>query len=203
MTVRIVGIGGSLSEGSSSELALRLCLAEAARLGAVTELLPARDLVLPPYAPTVPVKEAAALRLIDALEGADGLVLASPAYHGSVSGLIKNVLDYVEELRDSPRPYLEARAVGCVATATGHQAAAHTLTTLRTCVHSLRGWPTPLGVALVSEQSEFLPDGSYADPHTDSRLRTVAAQVVHFARLTRERPVDVSDLPYAAAVADQ
>ena len=72
------------------------------------------------------------------------IIVASPAYHGGVSGLVKNALDYVEDLRDAKRPYLDGRAVGCIACAGGWQAAVATLTGLRSISHALRGWPTPL-----------------------------------------------------------
>ena len=74
-------------------------------------------------------------------------MLVSPGYHGAVSGLVKNALDYVEDLRDEPRPYLDGRAVGCVAIALGWQAAVTTLTRCaRSCTRCAAGrhrsaWP--------------------------------------------------------------
>jgi hypothetical protein len=75
---------------------------------------------------------------------------------------VKNVLDYVEDLRADIRLYLDGRAVGCVAMALGWQATVTTLTALRSIVHALRGWPTPLGAALNSVEVTF--DGSGAPP---------------------------------------
>ena len=53
---------------------------------------------------------------------ADGILISTPGYHGSVSGLIKNTLDALEGLRGDARPYLDGRAVGCIVTADGWQA---------------------------------------------------------------------------------
>ena len=75
-------------------------------------------------------------------------MIASPGYHGSVSGMVKNALDYAEDLRHDERPYLEDRAVGLIAVAHGWQTAVGTLNQLRQVVHALRGWPAPLGVAI-------------------------------------------------------
>jgi len=108
-----------------------------------------------------------------------GLVIASPGYHGIVSGLVKNALDYVEDLRDSPQPYLENRAVGCIACAAGWQATGSTLVSLRSVVHALRGWPTPLGGAVNTAQ----PD-SGLDAGARTQLQTIGRQVVRFARAT-------------------
>ncbi len=52
---------------------------------------------------------------------ADGLILATPAYHADMSGLLKNAIDLLEDLREEPRPYLDGRAVDCIVTAYGWQ----------------------------------------------------------------------------------
>lgn len=171
--------------GSSSELALRLCLATAARGGAETVLLSAAgaDLDLPMYAPERPGRSAAASRLVDELRRADGLVVSTPAYHGGMSGLLKNALDYAEDLRDTDRPYLDGRAVGCIVCAAGWQATATTLVALRSVVHALRGWPTPLGVLLNSREPLFRDDGTPIDLDIATKLETVARQVLDFTKL--------------------
>ncbi len=181
VTVNVLGIGGSLRADSQSERALRLALDGAAHAGAKTTLVSGTDLVLPFYDPAEPERSPNALRLVEELRAADGVVLVSPGYHGTLSGLVKNALDYIEDLRDDERPYLDGRAVGCVATAQGWQAAVTTLTSLRSIVHALRGWPTPLGAAVNSAQVEFGAHGECSDEKVTSALRTIGLQVVEFA----------------------
>jgi FMN reductase len=181
VTVSVVGIGGSLRRDSQSERALRLALDGAEEAGAKTSVISGADLVLPFYDPAVPARAPGAERLVAELADADGVVLVSPGYHGTVSGLVKNALDYVEDLRLSPRPYLDGRAVGCVSTALGWQAAVTTLTALRSIVHSLRGWPTPLGVAVNSAEVEFDGLGGCTREQVGTQLRTIGIQVVEFA----------------------
>ena len=181
MTVSVVGIGGSLRTDSQSERALRIALDGAERAGAKTTVISGADLVLPFYDPAEPQRNRAAYRLVEELRNADGVVLVSPGYHGTISGLVKNALDYVEDLRDDTRPYLDGRAVGCVATARGWQAAVTTLTSLRSIVHALRGWPTPLGAAVNSAHVLFGPDGDCSDEQVAANLRTIGLQVVEFA----------------------
>jgi len=93
------------------------------------------------YVPDATLRTDKARRLIGALAGCDAVIIASPGYHGGPSGLIKNALDYVEDLRDDERPYFDGRAVGCIACAAGWQATTTTLIALRSIVHALRGWP--------------------------------------------------------------
>jgi FMN reductase len=180
----ILGIGGTTRAGSSSELVLRAALREIEARGAETEILAGPDLVLPLYAPENPERDPKAARLIDLVRRADGIVVASPGYHGSISGMIKNALDYVEDTARDTRPYLDGRAIGCVACAYGWQATGSTLVALRTIVHALRGWPTPLGVAANTTMTLFDEGGGCIDPGLGANLGILADQVMHFVRLS-------------------
>jgi FMN reductase len=179
----VLGIGGSTRSGSSSEQALEIGLRGAERAGAETMMLAAGDLDLPMYAPERPERTAAARRLVSQLARADGVLIASPSYHGGLSGLVKNALDYAEDLRDDVRPYLDGRAVGCIVCAHGWQATTTTLVSLRSVVHALRGWPTPLGVALNTSAPLMHLDGTVADAAAFAQLELVGRHVVEFARV--------------------
>ena len=93
--------------------------------------------------------------LVSALRNADAIVVGSPGYHGGVSGLLKNAIDYVEEMANDYLPYFSGKPVGCVATALGWQGCTSNLQALRCIVHSLRGWSTPLGIALNTKDTSF------------------------------------------------
>ena len=110
-----------------------------------------------------------------------GLLIASPGYHGGVSGMIKNALDYAEDLRHDDRPYLEDRAVGCIAVAHGWQTAVGTLHQLRQTVHALRGWPAPLGCAINDSAGLLGEDAASSDPAVVRQLVVVGRQVTGFA----------------------
>jgi FMN reductase len=177
---RILGLGGTTRQGSSSERALRAALDLAERAGARTDVLLAHELEFPAYAPERGSRGQAD-RLLDLVRRADGVIVASPGFHGGPSGLIKNALDHLEDLRDDERPYLDGRAVGCIVCAAGWQATATTLAALRSTVHALRGWPTPLGVTINST-----PVGG-VDPITVAlpQLGMLVDQVVGLARWQR------------------
>ena len=178
----IVGIGGTTRPGSTSERALLFALAEARKLGADTELLVGEDILLPIYVPEVLERNDTARHLVAVLRRASGIIVASPGYHGSLSGLIKNALDYAEDMRNDGLPYFESRAVGLIACANGWQATGATLNALRSIVHALRGWPTPLGVAINTTEAHIGEDNVPVNPATRQQLSILAAQVVQFAQ---------------------
>jgi FMN reductase len=180
---RIVGIGGSGSKTGSTETVLRFALDAAEQAGAETEYFDGQALDMPMYSYSG-TRTAAATALIEALRNADGVIIASPGYHGTVSGLIKNALDYVEDMAKDERPYFEGRAVGLIAVAAGWQATGTTLATLRAITHALRGWPTPMAVTVNSAMPLFDEAKTLVDPAVINQLTILAGQVVRFARMT-------------------
>lgn len=178
----IVGIGGTIRPGSSTEHALRHALDLAGRAGARTRLLDASALDLPPYDPTAPERSPAARLLVDEVRRADAVILASPGYHGGISGHLKNALDYVEDLRSDERPYLDGRCVGLIATGAGWQGAVGTLAALRAVVHALRGWPTPIGVAINTSEQRPVPHGGFTAEPVNQQIGLMVDQMLGFAR---------------------
>src|SRR5580704_3922655 len=179
----IVGIGGTVRTPSSSERTLGLALAAAEAAGARTLMVGGELLArLPIYNPTDTDHPPERSALVDAVRAADGVIVATPGYHGSISGLLKNALDSLEPLRDDARPYLDGRAVGCIVVADGWQACGSALASLRAIVHALRGWPTPLGATVNSALKPFDDGGALKDPRDIWQVETVAQQVVAFAK---------------------
>ena len=184
--ISIVGLGGTLRDGSSSEKALKVALAHAASLGCETQLFAGPNLNLALYDPRRSERSPAEAALITALRRADGVIWSTPSYHGSISGLLKNAIDYIEDMRGDKRVYLSGRAVGCIVCAHGAQAMGTTLSSMRDIVHTLRGWPTPYGATLNVTAQPFGGAGQAADPLALQACQTVAEEVVQFAKAFRQ-----------------
>jgi FMN reductase len=178
----IVGLGGTTREGSTAERALRAALARAEHLGCKTAIFAANGLPGELYDPNRSERSERAASMLDALRRADGVIIATPAYHGGISGLVKNAIDFIEDLRTDQRVYLQDRAVGAIVCADGPQAMGSTLAALRAVVHSLRGWPTPYAATINSRNRPFGGDGQAADPAALQACEAVADDVVAFAR---------------------
>jgi FMN reductase len=144
----IVALGGTLRSESTTGRLLAAALDIAAARGARTTLLTGEHIAFPHYEPGNAAGNAAIGRYLEALRTADAVIVGSPGYHGTLSGLVKTALDYVEQLRTDDRVYFDGLPVGLIATAAGWQAAVSTLQALRTVTHALRGWPTPMGLAV-------------------------------------------------------
>lgn len=147
----------------------------------MTTALTGEALRLPFYDAGVSERSELAVRLVEVVREADGVIVVSPGYHGALSGLVKNALDYIEDLREDSRPYLHGRAVGLIAVAHGWQAAVTTLNQMRTIAHALRGWPTPLGGAVNSAEVKFDEVGGASEQKVENNLRLIGRQVTEFA----------------------
>ncbi len=178
----VVGLGGTLRADSSTERAVRYCLESVQRQGGRTRMFAGPDLELPMYAPHSLERTPAALEFVSALRDADAVVVGSPGYHGAISGLVKNALDYIEDLREDPRVYLDNTPWGCISCAYGWQAAVGTLGQLRSIGHALRAWPTPLGVAINSADKIWAETGELADGTVRGQLEMLATQLLTFGR---------------------
>ncbi len=183
--IRVVCIGGSTRPGSSSEKAIKISAAAAEAAGAAVDLIVSRELIFPIYDTETADRSAEAARFVKSVRAADALIIASPGYHGSMSGMIKNVLDYLEDTNKDDRVYLDGMPVGCIAVSYGWQATVSTLQSIRTTVHALRGWPSPLGATINASGTVFGPDGACLDEGAKFQLETVARQVVEFAVLRK------------------
>lgn len=182
----IVGIGGTIGATSSTERALRLALEAVEREGHATRMFGGADMArLPLYDPRATSRTEDERAFVDAVRAASGVIIASPGYHGSISGVVKNALDLLEETARDPRPYLADVPVGLIATAYGWQATGSTIAALRSIVHALRGWPTPFAAAINSQLTQFGEDGAVSDPAVAEQLAMVGRQVARFAPLAR------------------
>lgn len=179
-TPHVVGLGGSLSDSSSSLRALRVALDAAEQTGATVELLDVRDLALPFYGSHVPINESVR-RLVDATAAADALIWSSPLYHGTVSGAFKNALDWLQLLADGEPPFLSAKPVGLIATAAGVQGL-QAINTMEFVVRALRGWTVPFVVPLARAWEVFDSDGVPRDPAVGTQLHMLGREVAAAAR---------------------
>lgn len=184
----VVGIGGVIGGPSSTERALAIALEAAATEGFRTRMFGGEDMArLPLYNPRATTRTEHERAFVDAVRDASAMIIASPGYHGSISGVVKNALDLLEETSRDARPYLADMPVGLITTAHGWQTTGSTIAALRSIVHALRGWPTPFAAAINVRSASFDDEGGCSDPAVVEQLSLIGRQVARFAPLVAER----------------
>lgn len=176
MTFKILGVSGSLRPESYSRRALELALDSARDHGAEARLLDLGQVDLPMFRPDArpsePIRTVAA-----AVSWADAFLLASPDYHGSMSGAIKNFLDYHwEEFAGKLFGHLCA----------SHETGLTAMDQMRTAVRQCYGWSLPYGVSINGEE-DFDRSGAVTNPRIASRLRMVARDLVIYGAMIRSQ----------------
>lgn len=154
---RLSVVGGTLREGSSSLGALRRALSAAEEAGAEVQ------------------------RFVEAIGGADALIISTAAYHGTLAVVTKNALDFTQFLAGEERPYLEGRFVGLISTAAGDRAAANTTDAMVHIVHALRGVVAPQMVTMGQARRRTDDAGNVTDEGYGRRLDRVGELVVEMA----------------------
>jgi FMN reductase len=188
MAVRIVGLGGSLARRSTSLAALKVAIEGAAQAGAATELFDVRELDLPMYVPDSEPVPDAAKTLCDAVYACQGMLWSSPLYHGTISGLFKNALDWLQLLGDRHPASLTDKVVGLISTAGGTQGL-QAVNTMEFIVGALRGWAVPLVIPIpqawrVFQQGQVLDAGIAEQLHSLGREVTRASEQCASGRIT-------------------
>jgi FMN reductase len=178
-TLTIVGLGGSLARNSKSRAALETALEGAASAGAETQLLDIRRLDLPMYDPVDEPTEAATT-LIESCHAADGLLWSSPMYQGTISGALKNALDWLHLLGDRDPPFLHDKVIGLISAAGGTQGL-QAINTMEFAVRALRGWAVPYVVPIASASRVFDRAGRIQDQAVELQLKMLGAEVVRVA----------------------
>lgn len=176
MKLKIIGLGGSLAENSTSLAALKAALAAAEQAGADTQLFDVRQLSLPLYDPAIEEPKIVH-ELAQAIEHSDAMIWSTPLYHGAMSGSFKNALDWLEVLAEHDPPYLGGRPVGLIATAGGAQGL-QAVNSMEYVVRALRGYTVPFVVPVDSAWKGFTPK-------TEERLASLANEVLRSAQAMR------------------
>jgi FMN reductase len=177
--VKIVGIGGSLRANSYSQIALDMVARRVEALGAEVEVLDLRQMNLPfcdggnEY-PDYPDVE----KLQKAVKEADGLILATPEYHGSVSGVLKNALDLMSFEQ------LDGKVAGVISVL-GGQANSNALNDLRVIMRWVHAWVIPEQIAIPQAWKAFSSEGKILDEKVAQRFDEFAQSLVDNTRKLR------------------
>ncbi|PYS48901.1 MAG: NADPH-dependent oxidoreductase [Acidobacteria bacterium] len=196
--IKVVGLGGSLAEQSSSLAALKIALEGAQEAGAQTAVLDIRELDLPMYAPDANEVPQSVRRLCDEVHSAQGLLWSSPLYHGTISGSFKNALDWLQLLSDREPAYLTDKVVGLISTAGGTQGL-QAVNTMEFVVRALRGWAVPLVIPIPQAWRVFDSLGHTHDEKIAEQLHALGHEVTRAARQFASQVITTPDAQQAEA----
>src|ERR671926_859756 len=174
-TFNVLGVAGSTRQGSYSTRALKIALEHVKKHGAEVSLLELNRIVLPLYDPSAPASKEVE-HAAEAIAWADAFILASPDYHGSMSGALKNFLDhFYEEFAGKLFGYIVA----------SHEKGLTVMEQMRTVVRQCYGWSMPYGVSINGSQD--FTGSEQVNSKLSSRLQMMSRDLVVYGRLVRDQ----------------
>ena len=168
----IVSISATSRPDNYTARALAIVNDELTSLGHEPEVIDARDLTLsfPGEAPT-----ADAERLLAAVEGASGIVLATPEYHGCFSAMTKLIIENL-----GFPSVLSGKPIALVGVAAGRIGAIKSLEQLRgVCAH-VGALVLPGAISIAGVRTAFDDEGNCLDANAEEALRSVATSLTSF-----------------------
>jgi NAD(P)H-dependent FMN reductase len=179
LKLNVLGVGSSMRQGSYSTTALNMILDMAKGNEAETKLLDLRQTNLPMlYSAKDETHEID--QVTELVEWADAYILATPDYHGSMSGSLKNFLDYFwSEFAGKTFGYIVA----------SHEKGLTVMDQMRTAVRQCYGWSIPYGIS-INPEDDFNDKKEVINRKLWSRLDMLARDLVVYGKLIRKQFVN-------------
>lgn len=171
---KILGIGSSLNKKSTSTRILQMTLETSRKYGATVSLLNLREFNLPIFNPNKPRETTKdIIKINQEVNGSDAFILATPDYHGSMSGGMKNFLDYYWY-------EFSGKLFGYIVSS--HEKGLTVIDHMRTAVRQCYGWSLPYGLSIHAE-NDFDIDGNIKNIYLNQRINNMARDMVTYGKL--------------------
>jgi FMN reductase len=173
MTLRVLGVGSSMRQDSFSTETLKIILNKVNKNGGDTRLLNLYSNPLPMYTAEYNEKLSGIKHAVELVNWAEAIVLATPDYHGSMAGSLKNFLDYFwAEFAGKTFGYL----------CSSHEKGLTVMDQMRTAIRQCYGWSLPYGISIYSNQ-DFNADREIINVQLLGRLDSFARDLVVYGSL--------------------
>ena len=177
MILKVLGVGSSMRSSSFSTETLRIALEKANQNGAETKLLNLYDNPLPFYHNVTNANTANIHLATELVAWADSFILATPDYHGSMSGSLKNFLDHFWS-------DFAGKTFGYICSS--HEKGLTVMDHIRTAIRQCYGWSLPYGISINSSQ-DFNSNREITNTKLVTRLNSFSRDLVIYGSLIHEQ----------------
>lgn len=173
MSFKVLGISSSMRESSFSATGLKITLEKIKDIGVEVEFLDLRTTNLPMfYSSDNDENKTIISKVTDKVKNSDAFILATPDYHGSMSGSMKNFLDYYwSEFAGKLFGYICA----------SHEKGLTAMDQMRTVVRQCYGWSIPYGVSINGEE-DFDENRSIINENLETRINMLARDITVYGK---------------------
>lgn len=189
--LRILGLGGSVRAESINKQLLELMLTVAREMGAETEIADIHSLNLPIFNQYLPREQQPEklMWLIEQMKRADGFIICSPTYLGSLSGAVKNTLDSLHLAHGEPRVYFDGRPVAL--SSFGFYGQDNVVSSLGFVTRVMGAHVVPEHVTVSANEDNFSLDILTSQP-VRNQIERAVSHLLAIAEETRQNPTGIS-----------
>lgn len=176
MSFKVLGISSSQGEFSFSAAGLNMVLEKIKQNGTDIDLLDLKQTILPLFS-TASNKNEAVSMATKMVKSADAFILATPDYHGSMSGSMKNFLDYYGS-------EFSGKLFGYVCAS--HEKGLTAMDQMRTAIRQCSGWSIPYGISINGDE-DFDENRNIINDQLSSKLAMLARDLTVYGSLITEQ----------------
>lgn len=189
-TPRILAFGGSLRKDSFNQKLATIAADGAREAGAEVTLIALRDFPLPLFDEDLESESgmpAEAKALKELFASHDGLIIASPEYNSSITGALKNAIDWVSRTTsesEKPLSALRGKSALIIAASPGGYGGLRGLVHIRSILGNIGITVLPDQIAIAKAHEAFNEDGGLADAKQADQVRNLGAKLTnHLTKL--------------------
>jgi NAD(P)H-dependent FMN reductase len=184
---KILAFAGSTREGSYNKQLLKLAAAAASKAGGDVQVIDLRDFPLPIYDGDLESREGLpenARKLKQLFISHQAILISSPEYNSSVSGVLKNAIDWVSRPApgEAPLAGFEGKVAGLLSASPGALGGLRGLVQLRAILGNIRVLVLPDQVAVSRANEAFDAEGRLKDPKLQASVEKLAEKLVDHVR---------------------
>ena len=188
--IRVLAFGGSLRRGSFNHALVRIAAEGARAAGGEVTVLELREVAMPIFDEDLEREQGVppgARRFKELLKGHEALLVASPEYNGSITGVLKNALDWASRAEPGEKPYacFAGKVGGVMSASPGPLGAARSLAITRTLLAQLQVLVVPEQLSVSRAHEAFDERGALRDAKQQASAQRIGARVVELAAKLR------------------
>jgi NAD(P)H-dependent FMN reductase len=185
VTPRILAFAGSLRRESFNKKLVRIAAQSAMKAGAEVTLLDLKDFPLPLFDQDLEAEHGMpdnGTKLKKLFIDHDGLLIAAPEYNSSITGVLKNAIDWVSRPAPGEPPLVafKGKVATLMSASPGALGGLRGLVHVRSILGNIGVLVLPDQIAVARANEAFQPDGSLTDPKQQAGIEALGKTLASF-----------------------
>jgi NAD(P)H-dependent FMN reductase len=179
---KILAFAGSTRTDSFNKKLVKIASTGAKEAGTDVTIVDLRDFQMPLYDEDLERQEGLpsnTRKLKELMSSHGGFLIASPEYNSSISGVLKNTIDWTSRQSDveSPMSCFKDKVAGLMSASPGGLGGLRGLVHVRAILENMGVLVIPEQIAISKAYEVFNSDGSMKDPKQEQRIKSIGANL--------------------------